>query len=115
MEAEQIKQLREELKCTARELATTLELDQKTVLAWEKGDLFPTKKHVDRMEALRKEGPSAIVKKPIGKRAKKTPMALLDDARLWTIVRKLLAHPELFAKVEKLSEEFEDPAKTEKS
>ncbi len=113
MEPEQIKQLREELRCTARELAAALELEQKTVLAWETGELFPTKKHVDRMESLRLKGPGAIVKKPRGKSRTKTPMAMLDDPRLWSIVRKLLAHSELFAAVDKLAEEYDDPAKAD--
>lgn len=109
MEPAEIKKLRDELGCTARELATALKLDQKTILAWEQGELFPTKRYVSLMEGLRKKGPDAIPKKPRGKRAK-TGVALLAEPRYWEVVRKLLAHPELFAQVEKLAKDFDDPA-----
>ena len=106
---EDIKELRKGLTCTARELAEALGLDQKTVLAWEAGELFPTKRFVDQMEALRAGGPAAIPKKPRGKQ-KKTGVALLAEPELWTIVRKLLAHPTFYAKVAKLAAEVDDPA-----
>jgi DNA-binding transcriptional regulator YiaG len=47
-----IKALRKELSCTAKELAAALGLDQATVLAWEKAELFATKVHVERMREL---------------------------------------------------------------
>jgi DNA-binding transcriptional regulator YiaG len=53
---EDIKALRKELSCTARELAGALNLDQKEVLSWEAGELFPTKRYVAQMELLRKKG-----------------------------------------------------------
>ena len=53
MTPEEIKALRQELSCTARELAGALDLEQDTVLAWEKGEQFPTKRYVDSMEDLR--------------------------------------------------------------
>lgn len=107
--SDDLKKLREELKCSTRELAAALDLDQKTVLAWETGETFPTKRHVTMMEALRKKGPDAIVRAPRGK-AKKTGLQLLDEPRLWEVVRKLLEHPELFAQVAKLAEKYSDPA-----
>ncbi len=109
---EDIKQLRKELNCTARELATTLELDQKDVLAWEAGELFPTKRHVTIMAGLRKKGPTAIVRAPKGK-AKKVGVQRLDDPKLWEVVRKLLEHPALFDQVAKLADGFPDPARPE--
>jgi predicted transcriptional regulator len=107
---DEIKQLRKELACTARELATALEIDQKEVLAWEAGDLFPTKRLVTVMEGLRKKGPSAIVRAPKGK-AKKVGMQRLDDPKLWEVVRKLLEHPALFDQVAKLADGYADPAR----
>lgn len=110
MSPEDIKKLREELSCTARELAQALKIDQKDVLAWEAGELFPTKRYVTQMEALRRQGPAAIPRAPRGK-SKKTGMQRLDDPKLWEIVRKLLEHPALFDQVAKLAEGYEDPAK----
>ena len=53
MTSEELKALRKELACTAKELAGALGLEQATVLGWEKGELFPTKQFIDKMEALR--------------------------------------------------------------
>ncbi|MCB9588669.1 MAG: XRE family transcriptional regulator [Polyangiaceae bacterium] len=110
MSPEDIKQLRKDLGCTARELAETLGLEQKEVLAWEDGELFPTKRWVSAMQRLRQEGPSAIKKKPRGKAKGATGMARLHDAELWAIVRKLLAHPQLFERVKALAADFDDPS-----
>ena len=108
MSPDDVKALRKELGCTARELAEALKLDQKTVMAWEQGELFPTKKFVTLMEGFRKKGPGAIPKKPRGK-SKKSGAALLGDPAFWTVVRKLLEHPALFSQVAKLSESYDDP------
>jgi transcriptional regulator with XRE-family HTH domain len=105
-----IKQLRKELNCTARELALALKIEQKEVLAWEAGELFPTKRYVMQMDQLRKQGPTAIPRAPRGK-TKKTGMQRLDDPKLWELVRKLLEHPALFEQVVKLADGYEDPAK----
>ena len=110
MTPEEIKQLRKELACTARELATALEIDQKDVMAWETGELFPTKRHVTLMEGLRKKGPTAIVRAPKGK-TKKVGIQRLDDPKLWEVVRKLLEHPTLFDQVVKLAEGYADPSR----
>mgnify|MGYP002140346735 CR=1 FL=1 len=56
MTPEEIKALRQELGCTARELSAALGIEQETVLAWEKAELFPTKRLVGKMEELRKLG-----------------------------------------------------------
>ena len=63
MSPDDIKALRRELSCTARELAAALSLDQETVLAWERGELFPTKRYVERMEEVRKRGAAAVPRK----------------------------------------------------
>jgi transcriptional regulator with XRE-family HTH domain len=107
---EEIKELRKELNCTARELATALKLDQKEVMAWETGELFPTKRYVVLMEGLRKKGPSAIPRAPRGQ-AKKTGLQRLEDPKFWELTRKLLSHPALFDQVAKLAEQYPDPSK----
>jgi transcriptional regulator with XRE-family HTH domain len=103
---EEIKALRKELSCTAKELAAALGVDQKEVLAWEKADLFPTKAFVDKMEALRARGPSAIPRKSKGA----DPVKALADPQLWELVRKLAAHKKLRDEVTKLASGYEDPA-----
>jgi transcriptional regulator with XRE-family HTH domain len=103
-----IKQLRKELGCTARDLATTLGIEQKEVLAWEAGELFPTKRFVDQMQGLRAKGPSAILKSAKGKAA--SPTDRVSDPAFWLIVKKLLLHPPLYEQVSKLAERYEDGA-----
>lgn len=108
MAPEDIKKLREELGCTARELAGALDIEQETVLAWERGDLFPTKRFVERMNELRRKGPEAIPRKK--KRATPaSPLQLLADPELWRLFRKLLSHPELRSSAMKLAESYPDP------
>lgn len=109
MSPEDIKALRQELSCTARELAAALSIEQETVLAWERAELFPTKRHVGMMEELRKKGPSAVPRK---RRKGATPSVQqsLADPALWLLLRKLLAHPDLRAATEKLAASYPDPA-----
>jgi transcriptional regulator with XRE-family HTH domain len=105
---DEIKALRKELACTAKELAAALGVEQATVLAWEKAELFPTKAYVDRMAELRAKGPSAVPRKakgaepPIGKS--------LADPQVWELLRKVLAHKKLRDEVAKLAEKYADPA-----
>src|SRR4051812_44423512 len=66
MSPEEIKALRQELGCTPRELATALGLDQETVLAWERAELFPTKRLVKKMGELRERGPAAVPRRVKG-------------------------------------------------
>ena len=115
MSPEDLKQLRKELSCTAKELALTLGIEPKEFAAWEAGELFPTKRYVAELEALRKKGPSAILRVSKGKAAAaKTGMARLSDPKLWELVRKLAEHPALFDQVSKLAEPYADPgAKSE--
>ncbi|WP_156338672.1 helix-turn-helix domain-containing protein [Chondromyces crocatus] len=111
MDASDIKALRQELACTARELAAALDIEQDVVLSWERGELFPTKRHVTQMEALRSQGPSAIPRRPKGRRSpQQPPLHLLAEPELWRLVRKLLAHAELRAEAMKLAEQYPDPA-----
>lgn len=106
MTPDDLKALRKDLGCTAKELAQALGIEQATVLAWEKGDLFPTKPFIDKMEALRAKGPAAIPKKAKGDH----PMKVLSDPALWDVVRKLVAHKKLRDEVIKLAAAYPDPA-----
>jgi transcriptional regulator with XRE-family HTH domain len=108
MAPEDIKALRQELGCTARELAAALSVTQDTVLAWERGDLFPTKRFVTKMEELRQAGPTAVPKQRRG--GDRPPLKMLADPELWKLFRKLVAHPELRTAALKLSEGYADPA-----
>jgi transcriptional regulator with XRE-family HTH domain len=113
VQPEEIQKLRKELACTAREFATALGVDPKDVTAWEAGELFPTKRHVTAMAALRERGPTAIVRAPRGKAAAKTGQQRLADPSLWRLVRKLIEHPALFDEASKLAEKYSDPAEPE--
>jgi transcriptional regulator with XRE-family HTH domain len=101
-----LKALRKELACTAKELAAALGLEQATVLAWEKGELFPTKQFIDKMEAFRAKGPGSVPKKAKGT----NPITQLGDPIVWELVRKLLVHKKLRDDVAKLAAAYADPA-----
>jgi transcriptional regulator with XRE-family HTH domain len=105
MQPEDVKRIRDALGCSMGDLAAAVGVDVRTLLAWEAGDQFPTKRHADRLAALEKQGPSAIKRT----RSKKVPTGsdLFADPRFWTVVRKLAVHPELFSEVEKLSETYD--------
>ncbi len=109
MTGDEIKAIRTELRCTARELAAALGLEQEVVLSWERGDLFPTRRHVDAMTKLRAAGPAAIPRRP-KKSAAPSAMRALADPEVWQIVRKIIAHPELRAAVGELAARFSDPS-----
>ena len=106
MTPDDIKALRKELACTAKELAGALAVDQATVMAWERADRFPTKAHVEQMEALRAKGPSAI---PRRAKAGGDPMKTLADPLFWELVRKMAAHQKLRDDVAKIAEAYPDP------
>jgi len=109
MTPDELKALRKELSCTAKELAAALGLEQATVLGWERGELFPTKPYIDAMNALRARGPAAIPRKakPGGDQA---PMKVLADPAMWVLVRKLATHKKLRDEVSKLAADYADPA-----
>jgi transcriptional regulator with XRE-family HTH domain len=109
MSPEDLKALRQELGCTARELALALAVEADLVTAWERGDQFPTKRHVGMMEDLRRKGPGAVPRKR-RKAAAPSPLHALADPELWRLVRKLLVHAELRLAAEKLAEGYRDPA-----
>jgi transcriptional regulator with XRE-family HTH domain len=106
---EDIKALRKDLACTAKELAAALGIEQATVLAWEKAELFPTKAYVDRMADLRARGPRAIPRKVRGAAAG-DPMKSLADPRVWELLRKIAVHKKLREDVIELAARYPDPA-----
>ena len=104
--ANDVRDLRKELGCTARQLAAALGVDERAVFDWESGERFPTKKACTQMQALRAKGPAAL------KPAKAPPAVSLADVaespRVWAVTRKLLRHPEFLARVEQIATEYED-------
>jgi len=110
MSPSEIKLVRSELKCTAKELGAALGIDQATVMKWESGELFPTKKYVDHMNGLRAKGPAAVPRKARG--AQVSPMQVLADPTLWQVVRKLIAHKKLRDEVIKIAAAYGDPNDT---
>ena len=106
MTPEDIRQLREQLQCTSRELAATMNLDAAEINAWEQGDKFPTKKFVVELEKLRGIGPSAIVRKKKRRPTPLTGVERLSDPLLWELLQKLLEHPDLFDQVSTLAEKY---------
>ncbi len=111
MSPDELRKIREELKCTARELAVTLGIDYGEVVAWEQGERFPTKKNVADIAKLRLIGTGAIMRK--AKRRGNAPLrgiARMADPAFWQLMRKLAEHPELFDKVVHIAEQYLDPA-----
>lgn len=106
---EDLKQLRKELGCSARDLATTLGIEQKEVLAWEAGELFPTKRFVDQMNQLRAKGPTSVLKSSKGKAV--APTDRIGDPAFWIIVKKLLLYPALYEQVSRLAESYREEGK----
>jgi DNA-binding transcriptional regulator YiaG len=108
---EEIKKLRATLRCTAKELAATLNIPLSEVQAWEAAERFPTKQWVSRMEQLDKQGPVAVVRSAKKASQRRTSgMAKLEDPELWAILRKLISYPELFGEVSKLAAPYADPS-----
>ena len=106
MTPEELKALRVELKCTAKELARTLGLEQSTVMAWERGELFPTKAIIGEMSVLRAKGPGAIVRVS---NKKDEPLRVLGTEDFQLLLRKLLAYEQLRKAAAKLAESYADP------
>lgn len=105
MTPEEIKQARVALKCTAKELAAALDVEPATVTAWERGEMFPTKQYVEKIQSFLEHGPAGIPKKAKGA----DPLEALRDPDVWTLIRKLLAHPKLRAEVAKLAAKYDEP------
>jgi len=111
---DEIKQLRQDLKLSARQLASAIKAAAEDVWAWESGERFPTKRFVLRMLALRKKGGAAKAQTSLRPERADSDlptgaMRALADPMLWQVVRKLLAHPKLLSQVTELASEFPDP------
>lgn len=117
---EQIIRLREELGCNPSELAKALGVPAADVVAWESGERFPTKRSVDRMNKLRERHQAAAREPQAAPQPRTTAPATappldwqaLATPKIWALLRKLLAHPELRAQVEPLAAQFDDPAES---
>ncbi len=110
MTQDDIRALRKQLKCTMQELAATLGVDARTVVAWEDAEMFPTKQFIERMRKLGERGPDAVVRKGRRRTAPPTAMEALGDPELWRLLRKLIAHPELRKRVAEIADDYDDPA-----
>jgi transcriptional regulator with XRE-family HTH domain len=100
MDSSEIRALRTSLHLTQRQLAEALGLDVDLVRQWEKAERFPTRTHVQALEALRARPPAA---------PPPSPLALLGDPGFLALLRKLLAHARLRDEVGKLAAEYPDP------
>jgi transcriptional regulator with XRE-family HTH domain len=102
---DELKQARKTLACSVKELAAALDVEPATVMAWERGDQFPTKRYVDRIARLLAEGGASMVRKAKGD----DPFEALRDPEVWMIIRKVLAHPKLRGEVAKLCGRYDEP------
>lgn len=105
MKADEIKQLRKRLGCTSRALGRTIGVDQATILSWERGETFPTKRHAEALTELASRG-DAAAHEDVRAAA---PLAPLGDPETWALFRKLIAHPELRRAALELASRYEDP------
>lgn len=111
MSPDDVQKIRKQLKCSAHELGRALGVDANTVLAWESGEQFPTKRYVDLLVVLEQKGPDAIARAPKGKARGAQGLDRLGDPKLWEVVKKLCEHPALFEQVAKLADGYSDAAK----
>ena len=108
MTGAEIKALLANLGISTRQLAAKLDVPPPVVLAWQKEELYPTKRHVEAMRAL--ENRAAQESRPIlAEGAAAVPVELSDPA-FWKLIRKLIAYPTLRDEVEKTAASYRDPA-----
>jgi transcriptional regulator with XRE-family HTH domain len=100
MSPDEIKALRRRLGMTARALAEALRVDVDLVTDWERAVRFPTRRHVSAMSQLQlspalpaQDQPNALP-------------AVLQEPRLWALVGKLAANPELAQAVYELADRY---------
>ena len=121
MTGDEIKALRRALDLTARKLGEAIGVDQATVLAWEREELFPTRRHVEAMRGLlentAEEKAGAKSRGEPGGDGKEKEKSGEDgvwremaDPEVWRLFRKVLAFEELRAEVMRLAERYPDPA-----
>jgi transcriptional regulator with XRE-family HTH domain len=108
---EDVKRLRQELGYSVRKLAQKLGIDHDELEAWERGERFPTRKHVANLEALRLshgEQPARPLTGGAG-------TDRLADPMFWLVVQKLALHDELYREVARLAEDYPDPKASEQA
>lgn len=108
----EIRALRQRLGLDQHELAAALGVEEALVRDWERGDRFPTRRAVETLSRLDAGDPPASALPAIAPAPKALPRGLsaLGHPGLWSVVRKLAAHPELFERVLELAREYPDPA-----
>ena len=74
-------------------------------MAWEKGELFPTKQFIDRDGGLPREG----ARRDPEEGERERPDEAARDPVVWELVRKLLVHKKLRDEVAKLAAGYPDP------
>lgn len=107
MEAADIRALRRRLGLTMAQLAEKVGVAQSDVTAWELGEKFPTKAHVQKLRAL--ESAPAADGKPSPKLDGALWAPFLTSPEFGALLRKLLFHPELRAKAQELAAAYRDP------
>ena len=140
MTGAEIKSLLDELGISTRQLAAKLDVPAPVVLAWQKEELFPTKRHVEAMRALRARITADLAPTPpelpsstntatptntatttnaatttntaTTANAATTTFEALADPTFWRLVRKLLAVPALRREAEEAAAKYQDPAET---
>ena len=98
----EIKELRQRLGMTGKALAGALGVEAALVADWEQGRRFPTRRHVTAMSRLTPPPAPAVAPTP------ETLPEALRDPKLWSLLEKLLAHPELATKIYELAAKYPD-------
>jgi DNA-binding transcriptional regulator YiaG len=99
-----VKALRKELRLSIQALATSLKVEARTILAWEAGDLFPTKKHASAMLALVAQRKADERPSPSSNsESNDDALSQLKNPELWDLVARLATDPEFFATVQRLA------------
>jgi transcriptional regulator with XRE-family HTH domain len=103
MDALQVQTLRVRIGLSTLQLAQQLGVSQQLILDWESATRFPTLRHVRALARL----------EALGARPDAAPAQRLNtprlDAEFAELLRKLLAHPALYAEVIRLAQNFNDP------
>jgi transcriptional regulator with XRE-family HTH domain len=109
MDARQIQTLRARIGLTTLKLAEQLGVPQQLVLDWESAARFPTLRHVQALVQLEAAAVAPQADVPAVGAAAESLRAPRIDAEFAELLRKLLAHPALYAEVTRLAQNFSDP------
>ncbi len=113
MTGKEIRALRGTLGLSAGALGSKLGVEAATVLAWEREELFPTKRPLESLLALQGEARGKDEGKGEGVRRSTDEGVIqaLADPAVWELLRKVLAYPELRQEVERIAAGYPDPVK----